>query len=142
MPRSCPDPNYKDIIERCWCADYSKRPNIAEVVIALRICWEGSLHRHLFSTEHLVDMTVIKESYEQEIERLDYVMAMNSTFTHYRDSASSVASGVRGSFASAGQPARGSRTHGPASNRYSKPMYVSFSLANMYAFPGFHRLQL
>ena len=126
IPRSCPDSTYKEIIEKCWQPDFGQRPSIGEVVVALRICWEGSLHRYLFSTEHIVDMAVIKEAYEIETERIEYVASMNSSFSYYRDSSSTATTPRGSSFASVGTQGRGStlpRPGGAISNKRCVLLY-------------------
>ena len=74
------------------------------------------MHRHLFSTEHLVDLPVIKEAYDMETERVEYVMSMNSSFSYYRDSASG---SVPGSVGGPSEQVKGSvmRSKGAMSNR-------------------------
>jgi len=124
IPASFPEPRYTSLITRCWDADPSARPAMSEVVIALRICWEGSLHRHLFSTPHLVDLPVIQEAYDMECERQDYVTSMNQSFSYYRGSASSV-SGI----ASPSRAPPSARSKGALANRLPPSEAVIKALA-------------
>jgi hypothetical protein len=75
-----PDKRYVKTIEKCWHADFTQRPVISEVVTALELCWEGSLHRHIFSTSCAVDLEVIHANYESECERIDYMQSMAVSF--------------------------------------------------------------
>ena len=80
------------MIESCWNADFSQRPVIADVVTALELCWEGSLHRYIFSTNCFVDLEVIKSAYDLECERLEYVQSMAVSFGRASSSAGSAPS--------------------------------------------------
>lgn len=88
IPIHFPDKRYLKTIEKCWHSDFTQRPVIAEVVTALELCWEGSLHRHIFSTSCSVNLEVIHSNYESECERIDYVQSMAVSFGRVSSSAS------------------------------------------------------
>lgn len=61
------------------------------------MCWEGSLHRYIFSTNCLVDLEVIKSAYDIECERLEYVQSMAASFGRISSSAGSTPSSLHNS---------------------------------------------